>query len=240
MPMQRQESQGREGFLERNRAALTISVVSIAVVAGLIFLLDLGGDPGPMRKPPEIQVVQVRPQPKEELPPPPEETEIPEEPQDIEEPEITEPIEEPEPVEEQTEASEPEDDPAGLVGVDAEATSAGDSFNLASKSGYGGGLLAGGGRGGGGLFTTALQKQIEDILRDNRKVSAARIQRLPINVWADSMGRIIEIRLVRSTGYPEIDEEIRRALLADLDISYRPTATEEMPVRLRVSVAKSS
>ncbi|MGK2742399.1 energy transducer TonB [Tepidicaulis sp. LMO-SS28] len=213
--------------------------MSIAVVAGLAFLLDLGGDPGPVRKPPEIQIVQVRPQPKEKMPEP-EEPEIPEEPQEIEEPEITEPIEEPEPVEEQAESSEPEDDPAGLVGVDTEAVGAGDSFNLASKSGYGGGLLAGGGRGGGGLFTTALQKQIEDILRENRKVSSARIQRLPINVWADSMGRIIEVRLVRSTGYPDIDEEIRRALLAELDIQYRPTATEEMPVRLRVSVAKSS
>ena len=213
-------------------AFVAVLCLAVAGVVGLFFLLRDDGEP--IRKVPEIKIVNlIQPPPPPPPPPPPqqkmvEQTPVKEEVFHEEKP-IEQPKQEPQKV---AKADEP---PPGPLSLDQKSDGPGDLFNLGSKVG-GRGLLGGPAGGGSrwGWYASIVQSQIESALRANAKTRTATIQ-VQLRLWSDAGGRITRVELVTSTGNADLDGVIRNEVLAGLVLRQPPPKDMPMPIVARIS-----
>lgn len=166
-------------------------------------------------------------------PPPPPPPEKPKEP----EPKVEEKVPEPEPTPEPEEVKpeeeappSPVDDLANPMQMDGDAQAGNDAFNIGA--GKGGGMAgAGGGRLGNGTYSQFLAFTFQRLLRDNPDLRSLAFS-LQADVWLSAVGEITRVELVKSSGNPQVDEQVIAALRAAPHLSERPPASLTLPVRL--------
>jgi periplasmic protein TonB len=166
-------------------------------------------------------------------PPPPPPPEKPKEP----EPKVEEKVVEPEPTPEPEEAKpeeeappSPVDDLANPMQMDGDAQAGNDAFNIGA--GKGGGMAgAGGGRLGNGTYSQFLAFTFQRLLRENPDLRSLAFS-LQADVWLSAVGEITRVELVKSSGNPQVDQQVIAALRAAPHLSERPPASLTLPVRL--------
>ncbi|ALI10093.1 MULTISPECIES: energy transducer TonB [Pseudomonas] len=166
-------------------------------------------------------------------PPPPPPPEKPKEP----EPQVEEKVVEPEPTPEPEEVKpeeeappSPVDDLANPMQMDGDAQSGNDAFNIGA--GKGGGMAgAGGGRLGNGTYSQFLAFTFQRLLRENPDLRSLAFS-LQADVWLSAVGEITRVELVKSSGNPQVDEQVISALRTAPHLSERPPASLTLPVRL--------
>ncbi|WLG98281.1 energy transducer TonB [Pseudomonas sp. Z1-14] len=166
-------------------------------------------------------------------PPPPPPPEKPKEP----EPKVEEKVPEPEPTPEPEEVKpeeeappSPVDDLANPMQMDGDAQAGNDAFNIGA--GKGGGMAgAGGGRLGNGTYSQFLAFTFQRLLRENPDLRSLAFS-LQADVWLSAVGEITRVELVKSSGNPQVDEQVIAALRAAPHLSERPPASLTLPVRL--------
>ena len=166
-------------------------------------------------------------------PPPPPPPEKPKEP----EPQVEEKVVEPEPTPEPEEVKpeeeappSPVDDLANPMQMDGDAQSGNDAFNIGA--GKGGGMAgAGGGRLGNGTYSQFLAFTFQRLLRENPDLRSLAFS-LQADVWLSAVGEITRVELLKSSGNPQVDEQVISALRSAPHLSERPPASLTLPVRL--------
>ncbi|MGX9567247.1 energy transducer TonB [Pseudomonas viciae] len=166
-------------------------------------------------------------------PPPPPPPEKPKEP----EPQVEEKVPEPEPTPEPEEVKpeeeappSPVDDLANPMQMEGDAQSGNDAFNIGA--GKGGGMAgAGGGRLGNGTYSQFLAFTFQRLLRENPDLRSLAFS-LQADVWLSAVGEITRVELVKSSGNPQVDEQVMTALRTAPHLSERPPASLTLPVRL--------
>lgn len=196
-------------------------VAVVAIVVALVVGHHSTGDTGPAPRRPDI--VMVHPV----LPTPPPPTPPPEPPKEVAQKMI-----------EQTPMDRPEDKPEApkdaAPAVTTNVTGTGsDAFGL---SGGKGGAVGGSGGGGShsrfGWYATQVQRAIQTALSHNHITGQAEFSDR-IKVWADSTGRVTQIRLERSTGSSSVDQAITEAL-SGLQLEEAPPGDMPMPILMRI------
>lgn len=166
-------------------------------------------------------------------PPPPPPPEKPKEPEPKVEEKVLEPEPTPEPEEvkpEEEAPPSPVDDLANPMQMDGDAQAGNDAFNIGA--GKGGGMAgAGGGRLGNGTYSQFLAFTFQRLLRDNPDLRSLAFS-LQADVWLSAVGEITRVELVKSSGNPQVDEQVIAALRAAPHLSERPPASLTLPVRL--------
>jgi TonB family protein len=227
---------------------LGISVVAVLLgllVGGIRWIATSKSETPPPRKVMQYTVVNTPPPPRAPTPPPPPVTppkEVEPEPStrvDLKPSDML-PPDAPRP------ASEPS---GGKLSLAEEGTGPGDAFNLAGKVG-GRGILTGGGLGEGsgdglgagnspgnrfGWYYARLATEIEDAFRRNKRLLASSA-RVEVRVWADPSGRISKVRLVRTTGDPELDEAVQS--IVGLQLREAPPRDIPMPMVARLTARR--
>ncbi len=169
------------------------------------------------------QITLVKPPPP---PPPPPKVEQPPE------PEIEEPVDVPEPEEPEPLPDAPDDPPAGDLGLDAEGAGAGDSFGLVGRKG-GTGLV--GGSGDPFLYYAGqLQRRIEEALAGDDH-TRMRAYSIVARVWLHPDGGVSRVELKGSTGDPDVDGRLRKAILGIPPLAIAVPPGMPMPIRLRIT-----
>ncbi|MDR6958129.1 TonB family protein [Pseudomonas brassicacearum] len=166
-------------------------------------------------------------------PPPPPPPEKPKEPEPKVEEKVLEPEPTPEPEEvkpEEEAPPSPVDDLANPMQMDGDAQAGNDAFNIGA--GKGGGMAgAGGGRLGNGTYSQFLAFTFQRLLRENPDLRSLAFS-LQADVWLSAVGEITRVELVKSSGNPQVDEQVIAALRAAPHLSERPPASLTLPVRL--------
>lgn len=166
-------------------------------------------------------------------PPPPPPPEKPKEPEPKVEEKVVEPEPTPEPEEvkpEEEAPPSPVDDLANPMQMDGDAQAGNDAFNIGA--GKGGGMAgAGGGRLGNGTYSQFLAFTFQRLLRDNPDLRSLAFS-LQADVWLSAAGEITRVELVKSSGNPQVDQQVIAALRAAPHLSERPPASLTLPVRL--------
>ncbi|ROM69687.1 energy transducer TonB [Pseudomonas brassicacearum] len=166
-------------------------------------------------------------------PPPPPPPEKPKEPEPKVEEKVLEPEPTPEPEEvkpEEEAPPSPADDLANPMQMDGDAQAGNDAFNIGA--GKGGGMAgAGGGRLGNGTYSQFLAFTFQRLLRENPDLRSLAFS-LQADVWLSAVGEITRVELVKSSGNPQVDEQVIAALRAAPHLSERPPASLTLPVRL--------
>ncbi|MBT2339810.1 MULTISPECIES: energy transducer TonB family protein [Pseudomonas] len=166
-------------------------------------------------------------------PPPPPPPEKPKEPEPKVEEKVVEPEPTPEPEEvkpEEEAPPSPVDDLAKPMQMDGDAQSGTDAFNIGA--GKGGGMAgAGGGRLGNGTYSQFLAFTFQRLLRENPELRSLAFS-LQADVWLSAVGEITRVELVKSSGNPQVDEQVISALRTAPHLSERPPASLTLPVRL--------
>lgn len=215
----------------RKSAAVRVAKWGAGLLIGAVaawFLWQWANDmSGIRREAPKVPTIIPLP------PPPPPPPEKPPEPEKVVEEKIAEPEPTPEPQEvkpEEEAPPSPADDLANPMQMDGDAQSGNDAFNIGA--GKGGGMAgAGGGRLGNGTYSQFLAFTFQRVLRENpdlRNLAFA----LQTDVWLSSVGEITRVELVKSSGNPQVDEQVLAALRAAPHLSERPPASMTLPVRL--------
>ncbi len=210
----------QQNWLARNATLIATLLGSAGAVVGLYFFVT-GLDTPTATAPPQPTLVELRPPPPP--PPPPEIEEEEPEIEEIDEEEIVEPqLDEPEPIEEPLDnVDEP---PPAQLGLDAEGTGSGDAFGLLAQKG--GSRLGRGGSGRGGdlerWYRGVVQLGVASALRRHDKLRYAEYPRTPMHVWVDSTGRIVRVRLLGSTGDPDLDRVLESEALQGLRLNKPP------------------
>jgi protein TonB len=173
----------------------------------------LSSQSGPMKQiVQQVQIIRPPPPPPEEVPPPPPDQEQ---------------VDVPKPEEQPQQADQP---PGQQLGVDADASGAGDGFGLLARKG--GRDLLESGEGAFAWYTGLLKSAILDRLQDNKKIRAVAYS-VNARVWVNSDGSI-KVKLASSTGNRELDNTIEVAL-ADLGrIPQAPPLEMPQPVTLKI------
>lgn len=170
---------------------------------------------------PKRQVAQVvkliRPPPPPPEPPPP--------------PPPEEKIEEPLPQETPEETPPDESAPAEQLGIDAEGTAGSDGFGLAARKG--GRDLLGSGGAVFGWYTSMLKDSIQDILSEDERVRRGAYQ-VTVRVWLTHDGNVERIKLASTSGNPELDAAIEKALGKMSRVREAPPIEMPQPVTLRI------
>ncbi|WP_434611219.1 TonB family protein [Pseudomonas sp. R1-7] len=166
-------------------------------------------------------------------PPPPPPPEKPKEPEPKVEEKVVEPEPTPEPEEvkpEEEAPPSPVDDLANPMQMDGDAQAGNDAFNIGA--GKGGGMAgAGGGRLGNGTYSQFLAFTFQRLLRENPDLRSLAFS-LQADVWLSAVGEITRVELVKSSGNPQVDQQVIAALRAAPHLSERPPASLTLPVRL--------
>lgn len=166
-------------------------------------------------------------------PPPPPPPEKPKEPEPKVEEKVLEPEPTPEPEEvkpEEEAPPSPVDDLANPMQMDGDAQAGNDAFNIGA--GKGGGMAgAGGGRLGNGTYSQFLAFTFQRLLRESPDLRSLAFS-LQADVWLSAVGEITRVELVKSSGNPQVDEQVIAALRAAPHLSERPPASLTLPVRL--------
>ena len=195
-------------------------VAIVAIVVVLVVWHHSTGDTGPAARRPDVVMIH----PVLPTPPP---TPPPEPPKEVAQKMI-----------EQTPMDHPEDKPEApkdaTPAVTTNVTGTGsDAFGLSGGKGGGGG---GGGGGGShsrfGWYATQVQRAIQAALSHNQVTGQAEFSDR-IKVWADSTGRVTQIRLERSTGSSSVDQAITDALNG-LQLEEAPPGDMPMPILMRI------
>mgnify|MGYP000324332616 CR=1 FL=1 len=224
-------SQNKKGFkpiwLAYGAVVLVFLCFGIWALRTLLF-----SETKPGRKMTMITLVKPPPPP----PPPPEEEPPP--PEVEEEEELIEP--EPEPQEAMDDSSD--EPPAGEnLGVDAEGGAGGDSFGLVGKKG--GRSLIGGGLGSSALlrkyawYTRLLQNQVRDEMRRLLKETGGVPDgnyKVKVRIFLDDSGRVIDFRLLGSSGNERMDQALLDAL-PGIVLSEPPPPDMPLTMDLRIS-----
>jgi periplasmic protein TonB len=153
------------------------------------------------------------------------------------------PLEEPAEVPEETfEAPLPESAPGDRLALDADGEGAGDGFGLAAKPGgmdittFGDEFAHGTGEGErewqryGGL----IERHLSDLLRADSRLRAHAFT-ITVTVRVSGPGQLTRVRLVGSSGDPEVDRALRDLLQTAPALSQPPPPGMPQPVRLRIS-----
>ncbi len=196
-------------------AALVVIGFGLAFWAMRSFLADKGGTSKKVVQ--EIQVIRPPPPPppEEQPPPPPPEEDV----------EVKTPEEQPEP----TPSNVPP--PGEQLGIDAEGTAGGDGFGLAARPG-GRELLSTGGSTltwYAGLVQSAILERLQAEKEARTGSYSVRVQ-----AWIRPDGTVERIRLAQSSGNPERDRAIERALAGISRISQPPPFEMPQPMNLRI------
>lgn len=203
-------------------AAGVVLVLLIAV--GVYFVKDMFQKPAQVKK--QVQQITIL-QPPPPPPPPPPEIKQPE--PEIKEEKIEEPEPEPEAKEEEAEAP-----PGEELGVDAEGGAGGDAFGLVGKKG-GRGLIGGGGGNAilwyGGQLSKGVEKELERLLETGKARQAG--YSVVLSIWVADDGKVSRAELNSSSGKPEVDAEIKSALVR-LSLSLQTPPPEDMPQPLKI------
>lgn len=204
----------------RRHLPVLVAVIAIVlIVAGGVWWLRgfLGEEvQAPKQVVQEVRIVRPPPPPETEPPPPP----PPEEDVDLPEPEST-----PEPVE----SNEPP--PGEQLGVDAQGSGTGDGFGLVGRPG-GRDLLAT----GGSVFawySGIVKDVILDRLGDDPQVRAGSYS-VAVRIWVRHDGQVERAALVGSSGDPDRDRAIERALAQLSRLPQPPPANMPQPINLRI------
>jgi len=201
------------------------SAALVLVLGGMVyFVVDLLMNPAPDKERNVQKISLVKPPPP---PPPPETPPPPEEKvEEVKQPEPEKPAEKP------TE-SEPDKPPLGEdLGLDAEGVAGSDAFGLEAKQG-GRSLIGGGGGGRFQWYAGVLKRDIQSFLSELERIRQQKYS-VEVHVWIGSDGNVRRAELAGSTGDPEIDAELRRALSERLRVSEAPPQDMPQPVRLRI------
>ena len=194
---------------------LCVGTVGTGLAYAIKSMLD---QPAPAPKTVIQQVTLMRPPP----PPPVEEQPPP--------PKVEEEVKLPDPEEQPTPADDAQPPPGDQLGLDADGTAGSDAFGLAARRG-GRDLI-----GGGDAFRWYANVLKDDILRrlsDNRRVRANRYS-VNVRLWIDRSGAVERVALASTTGDPELDGELERALDGIERFAQAPPADMPQPVRLRI------
>ena len=196
-------------------AGVVLGVVGLGIVAGAARAVLSDKPPPSKMVVQEIQVLRAPPPPPrpEEPPPPPEEVDVPE------------PENQPEP----TPSDEP---PPGDLGLDAEGTAGSDGFGLAGRPG--GRDLVGSGASQLTWYAGLVQSAILAEL-NNEKLVRSRAYNVPLKVWTRADGSIEKSELVRSTGDPQVDRAIERAVARVARIPHAAPAEMPQPITIRLT-----
>jgi len=240
-----------KGTSSTSAAKIVIPVVALIAVSVIVSMLimAMSGDKKVRRKSEVRSVTLVKPPPppkiKEKLPEPEIEKEEIVKNEDMKQ-QIVEM--EPEPLAGPDKPEEASDDDTKAMddqlGVDADGSGGADGFGLRSKKG-GRSILSGGGGGGGsgngngrfGWYTSMVQKTISDTVREflekNGGIPDGELKAL-VRVELDDNGRIINYKLLRSSGNQRMDSAILKAL-ASTGFDEIPPFDMPRALRFRVS-----
>jgi len=171
------------------------------------------------KKPPHVveNVVLIRPPPPPEEPPPP-----PPPPEKVEE---SLPQDEPPPAPDNAPAASPQ------LGLDAEGTAGGDSFGLAARQG--GSDITGTGGAIFAWYTGKLKNEVSDRLSSDDKLRGKKYS-VGVQIWIEADGRIKDVKLISTTGNPELDQRISTALSALTHLSDAPPLEMPQPINLKI------
>jgi periplasmic protein TonB len=203
----------------RRHAPLLAGAALLALLAvGVWLLLDKVLNSGGAQTKKTVQQISLI-QPPPPPPPPPKVEEKP-----------------PEPVKDEVKVNEPPPEkndqappPGKDLGVDADGSAGSDGFGLIGRKG--GRDLLGGGR--FGWYGDLVKSGIYDaLMRDDnaRKASYS----IVVEVWLSAQGEIQRLELEHSTGDPDIDASIKKAL-PGLRVSEAPPADLPQPIKIRIA-----
>jgi len=206
------------GFLQR--FGFVIGIAAVAGVAAIFVFTHHSGPETKTLRPPDI--VMVHPV----LPPTPPPTPPPEPPKEIVQKMIDQtPMDKPE-----DKPEEPKDNqPAVTTNI---VGSGSDAFGLGAGGGRGG---SGGGSGPHsrfGWYAGQVQRVVQEALSRNRSTSLAEFTDR-VKIWADASGRVIRVKLERSTGSEVVDQAINEAL-DGLQLQEPPPTGMPMPITMRI------
>ncbi len=148
-------------------------------------------------------------------------------------------IEQPKPEEVQMEApptpDQPQDEgppPGEQLGLDADGGAGSDGFGLAARKGGRDITTLGGGGDRMAWFSKRISRQLEDELKRAKALQGKDYQ-IVAQLWFDLAGGVTRVRMEKGSGNGELDEALRREILA---ITLRDPLPEDMPqpVKLRV------
>ena len=198
-------------------AGVAISVIGLLAFLGIRSILS--EQPGHVA--PKVQTIRlIKPPPP---PPPPPKVEEPPEPY------VQEKIDEPEPEEPAPDMAD-EPPPGEQLGLDAEGGAGADSFGLIGNKG-GRGLLSGAGD-PEQQYGLQIQSDISDALSSD-DVIARITYSIVVKLWIRFDGHIQHVKLVKSTGDPDIDKRMEE-IIGKISFE-RPPASLRMPIRYRIS-----
>ncbi len=167
-------------------------------------------------------------------PPPPKPQEKPPEPEKIE-PEQTQ--QEEVQLEAPPSPDQPQDEgppPGEQLGLDADGGSGSDGFGLAARKGGRDITTLGGGGSGDRLawFSKRISRQLEDSLKRSKSLQGKEYQVIT-QLWFDVGGGVTRVQMDRGSGNAELDEALRRELLA---MTLHDPLPDDLPqpVKLRV------
>jgi protein TonB len=200
------------------RAVLTLSVFLFAstAIGGIVLFIHsmLNSQPAMVKKfAQEVKIIRPPPPPEVEPPPPQEE--------DVNVP----------PPEEQPQQADNHPAPGDQLGLDADASGAGDGFGLMARKG-GRDLLASG-EGAFAWYTGMLQNAIRDRLQDDKKARGSAYS-VVVRIWVKPDGSVERVKLASSTGDRELDTAIEGALTGHVSIAQAPPIEMPQPVSLRI------
>lgn len=206
--------------LRRRLPLLVGGVFMLALVAGVVMLIQNFLD-NPDK--PNVRRVQQISLIKPPEPPPPEAKPPEEKP-----PEIKEEVKLDEPPPPQADAPPP----GANLGLDADGKGSGDSFGLVGNKG-GRELTIGGNGSRFGGYLGGLQKNIRDELGRNEKLRKGEYK-AEVAIWISRSGNVERYELLGSSGEPDVDMAIKKAL-GGIRQFEEPPADMPQPVKLRIS-----
>jgi periplasmic protein TonB len=161
-----------------------------------------------------VQIIRPPPPPPPDQPPPPEKTQ-----------EVL-PKDEPEPA--------PKDEPAPSqsLGIDAAGSAGGDEFGLSARAG-GADLIGGNGNAIFAWYTNRLKDAMLERLGADSHLGSKKFS-VSVRVWIEADGRIKEVKLISTTGNPDLDQRISTALSALTRLSDAPPLEMPQPINLKI------
>lgn len=222
-------SESNTGYSSGRLAKIVIPVVvllALLFIGGVVLLIMSDDSSG--RKDRMRTLTLLNP------PPPPKIKEKPPEPE-IKKEEIIEPEPEPETPEDMDDTPQDESQSVDdLLGLDSDATGT-DSFGLKAKKG--GHSILGSGDGQFRWYTAMIQKEISETVRkyleDNGGLPETELKAL-VKVEIDEDGKVIDYKLLRSSGDKRMDQAIITAL-ASADVHEMPPLDMPRSLKFRIT-----
>jgi protein TonB len=202
--------------MKRVVLALSVFLFASTAIGGIVLFIHsmLSNQPAAVKKfAQEVKIIRPPPPPEAEPPPPQEE--------DVNVP----------PPEEQPQQADNQPAPGDQLGLDADASGAGDGFGLMARKG-GRDLLASG-EGAFAWYTGMLQNAIRDRLQDDKKARGSAYS-VVVRIWVKPDGSVERVKLASSTGDRELDTAIEGALTGHVSIAQAPPIEMPQPVSLRI------